>query len=139
MPLLVRAPHLAASRTTGAECSWPVEWFDIGPTLVELAGGEVDYEQFGCSLVPVLKEPSVSHRQEAISEIGGEIMLLNQQWKIAVNRQGEAYLLFHVENDPDEVDNLAGQSKVRQVESDLRLRILERLVRSQKRRGRESR
>ena len=58
-------------------------------------------------------------------------MLLNQEWKIALNRDGQAYLLFDVKEDPQEVDNLAGRSQVRQVETGLRLRVLERLMQSQ--------
>ena len=104
---------------------------DIGPTLVELAGGEIDYETFGRSLVPVLENPEATHRHEAISELDGEVMLLNQEWKIALNRDGQAYLLFDVKEDPQEVDNLAGRSQVRQVETGLRLRVLERLMQSQ--------
>ena len=114
-----------------------MEWFDIGPTLVELAGGEIDYEQFGRSLVPVLGDPeNTTHRREAISELDGEIMLLNQEWKIALNRDGQAYLLFDVKEDPCEIDNLAGRSQMRQVETELRLRVLERLMRSQLQRNR---
>ena len=131
VPLLVRAPGATASAPGGAVCPAPVEWMDIGPTLVELAGGEIDYETFGRSLVPVLENPEATHRHEAISELDGEVMLLNQEWKIALNRDGQAYLLFDVKEDPQEVDNLAGQPQVRQAETGLRLRVLERLMQSQ--------
>ena len=131
VPLLVRAPGTTAAATRGAVCPSPVEWLDIGPTLVELAGGEIDYEQFGRSLVPALEDPAATHRGEAISELDGEIMLLDQEWKMALNRDGQAYLLFDVKEDPREVRNLAGRSEVRQVETGLRLRVLERLMRSQ--------
>ncbi len=127
VPLLVRAPGMAQ----GAVCASPVEWFDIGPTLVELAGGEVDYPQFARSLCPVLGDPQRAHRSEAISELSGEIMLLDEQWKVALNAEGQVYMLFDVQNDPQERENLAGQADMRQVEEGLRLRILERLVQTQ--------
>ncbi len=132
IPLLVRTPKaLAARRTTPVVCDSPVEWLDIGPTLVELAGGELKHRQFGKSLCAVLAQPETTHRDFAISEIEGEIMLLNRQWKIALNANGEAYLLFDVQNEPDEIQNLAGRPEVADVETELRLQILERLVETQ--------
>ena len=58
-------------------------------------------------------------------------MLLNQEWKIALNAEGEAYLLFDVQNDPDETQNLAGRPEVADIETALRLQILEWLMQTQ--------
>ena len=127
IPLLVRTPDAVK----GTTCDSPVEWIDIGPTLVELAGGELKHRQFGKSLCPVLAQPASMHRDFAISEIEGEIMLLNRQWKIALNATGEAYLLFDVQNDAEETQNLAGRPEIADVETELRLQILERLVETQ--------
>ena len=133
IPLLVRTPKASGLQTspTGSVCDSPVEWIDIGPTFVELAGGKLAYRQFGKSLCPVLTDPGGTHRDFAISEIQGEIMLLNQEWKAALNRDGEVYLLFDVQNDPNETNNLAGKREVADVETALRLQILERLVQTQ--------
>ena len=133
IPLLVRTPD---STNAGSLCDSPVEWIDIGPTLVELAGGELAHRQFGKSLCEVLQEPETPHRDFAISEIQGEIMLLDREWKIALNTEGEVYLLFDVRNDPDETRNLAGRPEVAEIETALRLRILERLVQTQLRKPR---
>lgn len=133
IPLLVRTPKASGLETppTGTICESPVEWIDIGPTLVELAGGELAHRQFGKSLCRVLADTEATHRDFAISEIQGEIMLLNREWKAAVNADGEVYLLFDVQNDPDETHNLAGKPEVADVETALRLQILERLVQTQ--------
>ena len=133
IPLLVRLPNGSGLETppTGTICESPVEWIDIGPTLVELVGGELEHRQFGKSLCPVLADPEATHRDFAISEIQGEIMLLNREWKAALNADGEVYLLFNVQNDPDETDNLAGKHEVAGVETGLRLQILERLMQTQ--------
>ena len=128
IPLLVRTPD---STYAGSLCGTPVEWIDIGPTLVELADGELEHRQFGKSLYPVLTNPEVTHRYFAISEIEGEVMLLNQEWKAALNTDGEVYLLFDVENDPNETKNLAGSAEVADIETGLRLQILERLMQTQ--------
>ena len=128
IPLLLRLPD---GTNAGGTCDSPVEWIDIGPTLVELASGALDHQQFAKSLCPVLSEPETTHRDFAISEIEGEIMLLNQEWKAALNASGEVYLLFDVQNDPDEIDNLAGYPEVADIETALRLQILERLLQTQ--------
>ena len=128
VPLLVRTPD---SDYAGTVCDSPVEWIDIGPTLVELVGGELQHRQFGKSLCPVLTQPEATHRDFAISEIENEIMLLNREWKLAMNTNGEVYLLFNVQNDPSETHNLAGSPEVAEIETALRLQILERLMQTQ--------
>jgi len=128
IPLLVRTPD---STNAGSVCESPVEWIDIGLTLVEMVGGELEHRQFGKSLCPVLTQPEAAHRDFAISEIEGEIMLLNREWKAALNADGEVYLLFNVQNDPNEIQNLAGRSEVADIETALRLQILEWLVQTQ--------
>ena len=128
IPLLVRMPK---NPNAGTVCESPTEWIDIGPTLVELTGGELQHRQFGRSLCPVLTNSEATHRDFAISEIQGEIMLLNREWKAALNADGEIYLLFDVQNDLDEIHNLAGKPEVADVETALRLQILERLMQTQ--------
>ena len=133
IPLLVRLPEGPGLETppAGIICENPVEWIDIGPTLVELSGGELQHRQFGKSLCPVLADPEMTHRDFAISEIQGEIMLLNREWKAALNTDGDIYLLFNLENDPNETENLAGKPEMADVETGLRLQILERLMQTQ--------
>ena len=128
IPLLVRTPD---ATNAGSICDSPTEWIDIGPTLVEMVGGELAHRQFGKSLCPVLSDPETTHRDFAISEIQGEVMLLNREWKAALNKDGEVYLLFDVQNDPNETNNLAGKPEVADVETALRLQILERLMQTQ--------
>jgi len=124
VPLLIRVPQQEGGRV----CEAPVEWIDIGPTLVEVAGGAVDYPQFGSSLIPLLENPGAQHRREAISEHRREIMLLDREWKAALNAAGRIYLLFDLQNDPEESENLAGRPEMAAVEDALRLRLLERLI-----------
>jgi len=126
VPMLVRAP---GTDSPGIVNDSPVELVDLGPTLVELAGGELEYQQFGKSLVDALG--GNRHREDALSEIAGEFMLMNDEWKIALNGEGETYMLFDRKNDPNEECNLAGNSEYRSTADALRLRILERVVQSQ--------
>ena len=131
IPLLVRTPETVKNAAEGLVCESPVEWIDIGPTLVEMAGSELKHRQFGKSLSPVLADTEATHREFAISEISGEIMLLNQEWKIAINKERQPYLLFNVQDDPNETNNLAGLPKMKEVETELRSQILEHLSHTQ--------
>lgn len=131
VPLLVRIPETIGNPRAGQTSSAPVEWFDIGPTLTELAGGRIDYPQFARSLWPLLTDLDREHRREAISELKGEIMLLDEKWKVALNAEGQVYMLFDAQEDPQEQRNLASLPEMRRVETELRLRILERLTQTQ--------
>lgn len=131
VPLLVKTPQMSQMGVSGTVCDTLVEWMDVGPTLVELARGELPYQQFGKSLCPTLVDGQKEHRTEALSEYGGEVMLLNREWKCALNEEGQVYLLFHVKDDPQEVHNLAGLAEWADVERTLKMRILERLMASQ--------
>ena len=107
----------------------PVETVDLGPSLAELAGAQLSFLQFGKSFINALD--GSSHRDDALSEIDGELMLVNEEWKVALNKLGAVYMLFDRKNDPFEEHNLAGVSEYQGYKDDLRLRILERVAQSQ--------
>ena len=129
VPLIVRTPATAARG--GSVSNALAENCDLGPTLVELAGGELEHRQFARSLCPALVSPATGHRDEVLSEIRGEFMLMTQDWKMALNRDGRAYLLFDRRNDPAETRNLAGLAESKAIEDELRLATLERIARTQ--------
>lgn len=52
-------------------------------------------------------------------------------WKMMLNARGEPYRLYNVAEDPNEQTNLAGLPEMRAVETELRLRVLERMVQTQ--------
>ena len=130
VPLLLRTPASAGGQG-GAVSDAPVEWMDIGPTLVELAGGELAHQQFARSLVDVTRDPKARPREYAISEYDGEVMILDDRWKLAVNAQGRPYLLFDRLDDPHEQVNRVADPATAEVQTQLRLRIGEHLVRNQ--------
>ena len=135
IPFLIKTPT-SATESLGSTvhrkiCASPIEWLDLGPTLVELAGGEIGHRQFAKSLVPCLKDPKVLVREESLCELAGEIMIRNARWKLAVNMEGKTYLLFDLENDSLESRNLAGLSDYRDVEGALLLKMRERVLAAQ--------
>lgn len=68
-PLIVAGPGVAE----GASASTFVEMLDLPATLCQLAGVGIGHQQFGRSLVPVLADPSIRHRDRAFSEGGFRI------------------------------------------------------------------
>lgn len=124
VPFLIKAP----GKASGATSATPVELMDVGATLLDLAGAEQVEGSFAQSLVPVLDDPLRSHREAALSELSGEVMLATGEWKVALNRNGRIYLLFDLVNDPHETRNLAGLPEVEAVAQDLRKLALERLI-----------
>jgi arylsulfatase len=131
VPLLVRTPETAETAVAGKVSDSPVEWFDLAPTLVELIGETLPHRQFACSLVPVLENPDREHRDTALCELSGEVMIMDRRWKLALNRAGQPYLLFDLEHDPNEMQNLIGVPGTDEISDSLRLRLLERLLQSQ--------
>ncbi|MDX1683142.1 MAG: sulfatase-like hydrolase/transferase, partial [Phycisphaeraceae bacterium] len=65
VPLIVRTPATATGPAAGQANDSPVEWIDVGPTLVDLAGGTIQHRQFGQSLAPTLQDPTARHRDDA--------------------------------------------------------------------------
>jgi choline-sulfatase len=110
------APRGAA----GAVSDAPVELMDLGATLVGLAGGKPVGGSFARSLVPVLEDPGRSHRPGALCEFRRELMLATPAWKLARNRDGEAYLLFDLRADPRETRNVAARPEHAEIEAELR-------------------
>ena len=129
VPLIVRTPATAAGGGFASDAL--VENCDLGPTLVELAGGEIEHHQFARSLLPALASAGAAHRDEALSEFRGEFLLLTRDWKMALNHDGKSYLLFDRHADPRETRNLAGLPEYAAVENDLRLATLERIAKTQ--------
>ena len=129
VPLIVRTPATAAAG--GRVSDVLAENSDLGPTLVELAGGELEHRQFARSLCPALTSADAAHRQDALSEFRGEFLLLTGDWKMALNGDGKSYLLFDRHADPHEMRNLAGLPEYASVENELRLALLERIAKTQ--------
>ena len=131
VPLLVRTPETVHGEMAGTANYSPVEWIDIGPTLVETAGGELRHQQFGRSLCPVLEDSITEHRSFAVSEISRELMIMDRQWKCVFNRNGEPYLLFDQINDPEETVNRVDDPGLADLVHQMQDELFQRLVQTQ--------
>jgi arylsulfatase len=124
VPFIVRA---AGDGRAGAVSEAMVELMDLGATLVELAGGKLPRRSLARSVRPVLDDPARPHREAALSELRREMMIATPDWKAALNRRGEPYLLYDLRRDPQETRNLAALPDYAATERELRDKLV-RLV-----------
>lgn len=127
VPLIIRTPETA--KQGGRVCDTLVSMIDAGPTMLELAGGTIEYEQCAKSLCPILRGETDKVRDYVLSELSGEIMYMDNEWKATVNASGDIYMLFNRQQDPDEQINLAGYDK--ETEAIIRERLLRALMENQ--------
>ena len=107
VPVIMRLPRTMAA-ASGVISNAMVELMDVGATLVEIAGGNPVEGSLARSLLPIIKDPSLSHREVVLSELRQEAMVASASWKLAVNRLDEVYILYDLAADALERHNLAG-------------------------------
>jgi arylsulfatase A-like enzyme len=132
IPLVVSAPEMKGSSLAGKIIDTPLELFDAVPTLTDFAGGKFNYTQFARSLVPLLQDPNLEHRQFAISEFALELMYLDRDWKLMLNQKGEPYRLFDVKKDPQEMEDLIGRKESEGLVAELKRKLLDRRKETEK-------
>jgi arylsulfatase len=137
VPLIMRLPPTMAA-PSGAISNAMVELMDVGATLVEIAGGDPVEGSRARSLLPIMKDPSRSHREVVLSELRQEAMVASASWKLAVNQGSEIYLLYDLEADARERHNLAGLSEHSAVAADLYECLRQRADEGGRAAGRES-
>ncbi|QDT39275.1 sulfatase [Stratiformator vulcanicus] len=111
-PLIIRAPKQS---TSGDICERPVEFIDIYPTLLDLAGIKPLDDLHGRSLTPLLRNPSAQWNHPAYSmhvpvnrdgRIGRSVRY--GDWHYFEWRGDETHaFLFNLKNDPAELKNRA--------------------------------
>jgi len=112
VPLLVWAPgRFAGGRRIAGKC----QLFDLGPTILELAGAEPPKPFQARSLLPALKGDSWAGRDFVFSEQAGDValtgarlitMVRDDRWKAVFIHGAQDGQLFDLANDPSETENL---------------------------------
>lgn len=135
VPLMLRWPSRVEA---GQECDALATTVDVCPTILEGLGIEVGRRCQGQSLWPVIEDAAAPLREAVFSEIApaplGHIMVRTAEWKYAISAQGDGMMLYDLRSDPDEQTNLVGHPDYREVEAEMRDRILRFLSGAQPRR-----
>jgi choline-sulfatase len=145
VPLIAAWPgRFVENRTVDA----PLSLIDVGPTVLDLAGADPLPDVAGRSLVEFLRrgERPADWPDECFSECLGahgdqpSCMIRSGPWKLiyyagADSRSSGSYQLFHLGQDPEEMDDRAGDPACREVARALLERIHARWSAEEMRRG----
>jgi len=104
-----------------------VELIDLYPTALDAAGERGRGTTFGESLLTPASspdDPDAVSRNLVCSIFEERTMICTPQYKYAVDGEGQGYLLFDREADPDERENLLGHPEYDDVERQLRDELL---------------
>lgn len=130
IPMMVRWPGLARP---GMTCAELVQQIDLFPTLLEGLGLPPSPRAVGQSLVPLLR--GEGQAREAISEVHRfptqGTCLCTDRYKYVIDTSGQGLQLYDLQEDPTEQVNLCGREDARDLETELRDRLLCLLARTQ--------
>ncbi|HLU50300.1 MAG TPA: sulfatase-like hydrolase/transferase, partial [Planctomycetota bacterium] len=128
VPLIVAGPGVAAA---GKRTRSIVELVDLYPTIAELCGAPRPAHLSGKSLVPLLRDPSASVRESALTKCNNGYSLRTDRYRYTEwgpDGRGGRELYDH-ESDPVELVNLAERPEHRELAeklaADLRARVAE--------------
>lgn len=125
VPLIIYDPRGEADATRGATCDEVVEAIDLLPTFLEAAGGEpAPHILEGRSLMPWLRGEMPEWRDYAVAEFDYAtlplceklgltpkdarlFMVVDKRWKFMHAEGGLRPILFDLQEDPDELVDLA--------------------------------
>lgn len=121
VPLIVSVPGMKAGRSESIS-----ELVDLYPTVTDLMGLETPSSVQGKSLVPILKDSTVSIRDAALSLTSGHHSLRSLDWHYMRYKDGSEEL-YNVNTDPKEFMNLAGVKEYEEVNEAMRSALESRL------------
>ncbi len=126
----VRIPFLAAGPgvVRGKVCDEFVGLQDLLPTFSDLAGAVMQQSVQGLSFASLLGGEGSFHRDEYYAttenECGFSVMLVNKHWKYIYSEAGATEELYDQLQDPQELDNRAGQSACKIIQDEMRSRLM---------------
>jgi len=145
VPMIVRWPGRIEANSTSRQL---VDFTDIMPTLMELAGGHPSREMDGKSLVPLLNGDEIALREDiflSFTALGVKEILtpypirsvVTERYKLIHNinykvgnpkgkskqKTSTEFELYDLREDPQEDNNLAGMIEYRKIQADLLSRL----------------
>ena len=125
-PLLFAAPNAMGLKSGAATGSF-AEFIDIYPTLCDLTGLPKPDHLQGASLMPVLKDPEVQVKQQAISRFanGDSIRTPTHRYTVYRDKKGKqvGHMLYDHVKDPGENINVADDPANASIVADLAKRL----------------
>jgi choline-sulfatase len=127
VPLTFRAPALLGEESRGRRVGQLASLLDLGPTLIDLAGGTALPRSDGVSLWPLLAgRGSQDTQRRVVSQLGGtprdlaSAMIRYGQWKLVEYHGFEHPLLFDLGRDPQERCDLGADPRYQGLRAMLR-------------------
>lgn len=126
IPLIIKTPDC----NKGAKIKMPVSCIDYYPTCIEYANATSDREFDGVSLIPFVDRESSSVHKSVFAENYLQdskwVMVRDGKYKLVVKMENnEPYLMFDMENDPYEMNNLVENDDFLDIKEDLQRKIME--------------
>lgn len=139
VPLIIYDPSEQADATRGTVCDALVECIDLLPTFVDVAGGnadQLDHVLEGRSLLPLLRGGDAPARDAVFCEydysatpLAGRLglhtkvarmfMVFDGRWKMVHFEGGFRPMLFDLDSDPGEVDDLGASEAHAEIRGEL--------------------
>jgi len=137
-PLLIRYPKMIQAGSTNEDL---VQNIDFAPTMLEVAGAEIPEDIQGRSLLPLLKNKKQTWRDALYYhyyEYPG-IHMVKRHYGVRTERYKlirfyyniEAWELYDLEKDPQELNNVYGQPEYKEIQAQLHKRLEELRVQYQ--------
>jgi choline-sulfatase len=103
VPLIIKFPHAKAN---SAIIDVQVRTIDLMPTILDIVGIKENNRREGVSLAPLIfkKDRLIL---DALSYTRNKVSLRTRDWKLIASLGDEAYELYNLKKDPDELTNLA--------------------------------
>lgn len=131
VPLILRWPGRISVNTVSSSLA---EITDVFPTLLEAVKCPSSHRCLGRSLWPVIHSPEAKIHDFQLSEIyeeGHHIMIRSRTRKYVVDGEARGFMLYDLENDPYEHNNLIGSENGSRLEGEMREVLMKRIIEAQ--------
>ena len=114
VPFVVHCPDRYKPRRTDALCAG----VDLATTLLSLAGVPIPEAMEGTDMTPLFTGEKESIEDKVIIELGANVGIITDRWKLACRGNGEREL-YDIETDPNDLNNLHDDPGHTAVQNDL--------------------
>ncbi|MDF1823824.1 MAG: sulfatase [Verrucomicrobiales bacterium] len=130
VPLMISVPGVEG----GTTCEEFVELIDLYPTLSELAGLPIEPDCQGLSLASLINNPGStrSTKPDAFIQVKNGYGLRKEKWAFMyypeTKKDTKAFMLFDMENDPEQFTNLIDHPGYADIAGELKHRLNQRIA-----------